>query len=255
MAHDPYHDRPEWSYSQLKLILDHGIDYAVLSKQKKLPQPASKAIDIGTIIHQKVLGGSDTYVVSPFDSFRTNAAKAWKIEQFELGNIIITEEEQILVDTVVENIKAHPYSSKYIFAKGAKYEQEMFAKTVNGIALRGKADVVIKSENLIITDLKTTAQFDKFVKEVHRKHYDLQSANYSFIGSAAFKVEPSLVQYKFCVAETVVPYRVQFFNATSDFIDAGSDKFTRCINEVVKFGDREPTVLLTEEPDLGDWSL
>lgn len=45
-----YHDRPEWSYSQMKVILDSGIDYAVAKKNGLLPAPDSKAIDIGSLV-------------------------------------------------------------------------------------------------------------------------------------------------------------------------------------------------------------
>ena len=52
---DAYYSRPEWSYSSMKLILDHGIDYAVAAKRGDLPDLDSKAIDLGQLVHMLAL--------------------------------------------------------------------------------------------------------------------------------------------------------------------------------------------------------
>ena len=56
-----YRERPEWSYSDMKVILEHDIDYAVAVKHKLLKQDFGKAIDIGTLAHEELLkqGGSN----------------------------------------------------------------------------------------------------------------------------------------------------------------------------------------------------
>ena len=42
-----------------------------------------------------------------------------------------------------------------------------------GVDMKGKADVLIRSdESAMITDLKTTAKFDKFFKTAQSMHYD-----------------------------------------------------------------------------------
>ena len=79
-----YHQRPEWSYSQMKLIIDSGIDYAVAAKRGMLPGPCSKAIDLGELAHMFVLGGdAEIFVVTPYSDFRTKEARDWKAEQIE----------------------------------------------------------------------------------------------------------------------------------------------------------------------------
>lgn len=257
MSADKYHKRPEWSYSSLKHILDSGIDYAVACRKGIVPSPSSKFIDLGQLVHQMVLGGDETFVLSPFDSFRTKEAQQWRDNQIANDKIIITGELQESAEQVVANIKNHPHSKKYLFGKGVKHEQEMFAKTSDGVDLRGKADAIkiVDKDALIITDLKTTAQFDKFVKSAYWSHYDLQAAVYTLISASYLKVHPSLINYYFCVAETVAPYRVQYVHAGMEFVEAGERKLRICIDEVLKFGDREPNFLLEEIKELGDWSL
>lgn len=253
-----YHNRPEWSYSQLKVILDSGIDYAVAAKRGMLEKPSGKAIDIGQIVHLRVLGGDEEYVVSPFENFRTKKAQEWRDKRKEEGKIIVTQDELAMTSAIVNNIKKHPKSKGLLFGEDVQHEVEMYAKTSDGLELRGKADALRIGKGrhtLTLVDLKTTAQFDSFRYRAQRMHYDLQAANYTLIGSASQGIDPGSVDYWFCVAETVFPYRVQFMYATPEFVSAGERKLSKCVDEVLKFGDREPNFMIDEVIELGDWSL
>lgn len=263
-----YHDQPEWSYSQMKLILDHGIDYAIAAKRKMLPQPKSKAIDLGQLAHMLVLGGTDCYTLkedSGFKDYRTNAAKAWKAEQERQGKAIIDQRQWEAVEQMVHNIDHHPHTLSYLKGNGFKHEEEMYAK-VDGVELRGKADALeIKSsmnwyhgtseKSLLITDIKTTAKFDDFFRKASYMHYDLQAAVYTLIGSASQGVSSSFTNYYFCVVETVMPHRVQFYHASMEFLEAGERKLRKCIDAIKEFGDKEPNFMIEEIPELGDFSL
>lgn len=263
-----YHDRPEWSYSQMKMILDHGIDYALAAKRKMLPGPTGAAIDLGQLAHMIVLGGKDCYVFqedSGFENFRTNAAKAWRDEKIALGKTIITRAQWEDIKNIVNNIDNHPYTLSYLKGNGFKYETEMYAN-VEGVSMRGKADALFVKEwfdvssncdvkSLLITDLKTTTKFDEFFRRAQYQHYDLQAAVYTLIGSASQEVSSSFTNYYFCVAETFAPYRVQFMHASPEFLESGERKLRRCIDTIKEAGDREPNFLLEDVPELGDFSL
>lgn len=252
---DSYHKRPEWSYSSMKPILESGVDYAVAKKQGIIPGPASAAIDMGQLVHQLILGGKEVFVLSPYDDFRTKIAREWRDEQVRNDKIILTGEMQAAAEKIVDNIKNHPHSSKYLLAPGIKHEQEMFAKTSEGIDLRGKADAIkLDAGAAIITDIKTTAQFDKFAKAAYWNHYDLQAATYTLIGAYHLKIDPTLVNYYFCVAETVAPFRVKYFHASLEFVEAGERKLRTCIDAITDFGDNKPNFLLADIEELGDWS-
>lgn len=251
-----YHKRPEWSYSSMKSILDSGIDYAVGARLGMVEPPSSSAIDLGQLAHMLVLGGDDTFAVSTFDDFRTKVAREWRDQQIAAGKNIITLQMFEAVTHISENIENHPHSSKYLTGDGVQHEQEMFAKTGEGVALRGKADAIkITSEKVMITDIKTTAKFDKFFKSASWNHYDLQAAVYSLIGASHTKTKVEDVDYYFCVAETIAPYRVQYFHASNEFLEAGERKLRACIDAIIDFGDKKPNFLLEEIRELGDWSL
>lgn len=258
-----YHDRPEWSYSQMKVILDSGIDYAVAAKMGMLPKPASKAIDIGSMVHQVVLGGEESYVISPYDNFRTKEAQEWKKEQTEAGKIILTATEELMIKDIAKNIIEHPHSKKYLSGEKVQHEVEMYA-TLEGVPMRGKADAIRfyeGNDKITILDLKTTAKFDDFKWKNMRSHYDLQAATYSVIAAATqgknLLSDMDFVEYIFCVAETVAPYRVQYAVATKEYIEHGLDKLNRCVSEIKEFEKREdktPNFQLTEWLELGDFS-
>lgn len=248
-----YYERPEWSYSQMKVILDSGIDYAVAKKQGLIAPPSSASIDLGQLIHNTVLGGDDKFIESPYKDYRTKEAQYWRSGWREKGYIIISKEQSDICAKATEHIINHPQAKEYLLGEDVKHEVELYAQTAEGVALRGKADAIVfhkdgKTPKMII-DIKTTGQFDKFIYAARYRHYDLQAATYCLLAQTDF------VNYYFCVVETVEPYRVQFMHASLEFIEAGERKLRKCIDEIVVFGEKEPTFMLCDIPELGDYSL
>lgn len=91
---DSYHDRPEWSYSEMKCYLDHGIDWAVAAKKRIIQQEFGPAVDLGELAHMFVLGGNaKDFIVAPYEAFRTNEAKAWRDARKVEGKTIIRKNE------------------------------------------------------------------------------------------------------------------------------------------------------------------
>lgn len=256
MTNIEYHSRPEWSYSQMKVILDSGIDYAVAAKRGMLPGPSSKAIDLGELAHMFVLGGdAEIFVVTPYSDFRTKEAREWKAEQLERGKIIVTKDQYGAIAQIVDNVERHPMSAKLLKGENVKHEIEMYA-TVDGVKLRGKADaLLINGGSIVVTDIKTTAQFDDWRYKAMRRHYDLQAATYTLIGAASQKVDVSSAEFYFCVAETVAPYRVQYHYVSQEFLDHGETKLAGCLQKIKEFGNKEPNFLIEEINRLGDFSL
>lgn len=250
-----YHKRPEWSYSQMKIILDSGIDYAVGQRLGLTPQIAGHAIDLGQLAHMLILGGEDIFALSEYPDFRKKEAREWRDAQIAAGKAIITQADFEAITQMVEHVEKHPLSSKYLLGDGFKHEVEMYATTSSGTKLRGKADALkVSDDSLIITDIKTTAKFDDFKKAASWRHYDLQAAVYTLIGGASQKVASSSVNYYFCVVETAMPYRVKYFHASPEFLEAGERKLSKCVAEIEDFGDKQPNFLYEEVEELGDFS-
>ena len=111
-----YRERPEWSYSDMKAILEHDIDYAVAVKHKLLKQDFGKANDIGTLAHEELLkqGGSNSFVVKAYPDFRTKEAKEWRDAQ---TLPIISEEEIEQINKICEAVKKNIHSIRPCFVE------------------------------------------------------------------------------------------------------------------------------------------
>jgi hypothetical protein len=244
MGDETYHQRPEWSFSLLKNILVNGIDWAVSYKNGDLPKPDSKFIDIGTFVHQELLGGDKDWVAKVYPDYRTKEARAWRDSQTKT----ILDEEQ--VETIINTanaIKAHPLLQEVL--ANMETEKAIFAK-VNGVELRGKADIVQKDKTgkpICIWDIKTTAQFQEWKYKCLRLHYDLQAATYRTLYNGD-------VDFAFIIAETVEPYRVQIAYMTPEAWDKGESDLARCLQAIKEFGDKKPSFSILEPIYIGDWS-
>lgn len=244
MDDESYHSRSEWSFSLLKNILVNGIDWAVAFKRGDLPKPDSKFIDIGTFVHQELLGGEKDWVAKAYPDYRTKEAREWRDSQTKT---ILDDEQVNTIVAVSEAVKAHPHLKDVL--ANMETEKPIFAK-VNGVELRGKADIIQKDENgkpFRIWDLKTTAQFQEWKYKSIRLHYDLQAAVYKTLYNGD-------VDFAFIIAETIPPYRVQLAYLTPEAWEKGESDLVRCLEEVKKFGDKEPNFSILEEIYIGDWS-
>lgn len=246
MNDNEYHKRPEWSFSTLKNILVNGIDWAVAYKRGDLPNeiPSNKYIDIGTFVHQELLGGDKDWVAKKYPNYLTKAAREWRDKQTKT---ILDEAQVEQIVNVSNAIKSHP-NLKEVLAN-METEKPIFAK-VNGVELRGKADIIQKDKNgrpFRIWDIKTTAQFQEWKYKCLRLHYDLQAAVYKTLYNGD-------VDFAFIIAETVAPYRVQLAYLTPEAWEKGESDLVRCLDAIKEFGDKEPNFSIMDEIKIGDWS-
>lgn len=79
---------PYLSQSGIKTLLSETpFDYRNPTKRK------SDDMNFGSIVHALALGKGAKFVVAPYDDYRTNAAKSWKLEQEHLGRIPIKSDK------------------------------------------------------------------------------------------------------------------------------------------------------------------
>lgn len=243
------------SYSTCKLILNSGIDYAVGVKLGLIEESYGRAAELGTLIHALVLEDRTDWVVSPYDTFRSKDAKAWKAVQTQ--EVVKPDEETCIVKTA-EAIRRHPLAVELINACALEVEIEAKFK---GLKFTGKADGM-SADRTVIFDLKTTAQFDRFLTDrwyAIRQDYDLQAAVYTQFG-----IDP---KYYFIVAETVAPYRVTVVSVDDEFVKNGKAKLDNAIAEFNTFRKRSGETdldrlsfnigevdSLADVQELGDWS-
>lgn len=240
------------SYSTAKKIYRRGIDYALGTKLGLIEETYGRVAEIGSMIHELVLEDKADWILSPYDDFRSKAAKEWRAEQTQ--KIVKPDEQETILETVAA-IRKHPLAAQLI--SSCDLEQKLKA-TINEISFHGCADGISKDRKTIF-DLKTTAQFDQFKWQAFKNDYDLQASIYSLFGDNA--------KYFFIVAETVAPYRVQIFGTSPEFIDNGNEKLQKTIDAFKDFRTRAgkndleritfnigETDVLEKVELLGDWS-
>jgi hypothetical protein len=244
MSDEEYYGRDEWSFSTLKNILVNGIDWAVAYKRGDLPKPASKFIDVGTFVHQELLGGDRDWVAKAYSDYRSKDAREWRDAQTKT---ILDDEQVETIVNVANAIEAHPHLKDVL--ANMETEKPIFAK-VNGVELKGKADIIQRNSDgkpIRIWDIKTTAQFQEWKYKSIRLHYDLQAAVYRTLYNGE-------VDFAFIIAETIAPYRVQLAYLTPEAWDKGEADLVRCLELIKEFGDKEPSFSILEEIYIGDWS-
>ena len=148
------------------------------------PDKANAALIVGTLVH-RAIGEPHKfcYAVRPqeFDSWRTNAAKAWRDAQ-KLPVVTPVEEQAIL--RCVEALEKLDLLQEA--AKRGKHEVTCFKRHGRtGLMLKGRADLVFTDDDGVtwIIDLKTVpeegASEDKFARKIADLNYHMQAAFYA----------------------------------------------------------------------------
>lgn len=212
--------------------LHHGISSTGLRKLLPPHCPASfrygeptssPAFDFGKVAHRLVLGDGEAYTVSPFDSFRTNEAKAWRAEQEQAGVTVISADDLARAQAMAATVRAHPWAG-LLFTEG-KAEQSLFwVDEETGVQCRARYDYLrdIQGERrLLIPDYKTTrsAEPGKFAKSAADYGYHQQAAFYMDAAIAlGLDDDPAFV---FVAQEKAQPYLVTVVELDDEAIRLG----------------------------------
>lgn len=169
----------------------------------------SDAMKFGTVVHQQLLR-DDRVVVSPYDEYRSNEAKAWKAAQEAAGLVPIKAK---MWDAALEcsqhvNGQILAHRDKPIpFTNGSA--EVVLRWEENGAKCRAMLDW-LHDDHTVIDDLKTTVDGSphKFRKHIFNLGYDIQAAFYVRAVEAVHGVTP---RYRWVVVETKPPYPLSMF--------------------------------------------
>lgn len=184
------------------------------------PREASKAMDLGTLIHAAALEPEkfdDLVIVSPYPDFRTKEAREWKVDQIELGKIITTEDE-------IEKIKdiATAVIDDYRLNFQAPYKTEMavFGK-IGETEIKGLIDLVPDGLDCLV-DLKTTSSFDSLdsiQRTIVNRGYHWQAALYLDLWNAASGEKRT--RFVFCFVEVDSPHETAWVELSENLLELG----------------------------------
>lgn len=235
------------SPSFLSRVYSKGYDYAVGEKLGLIEKSDTKSMNEGRLFHAVIaekLGGEKAKIaIQPYDSFRTNEAKAWRDSQPD-DTFIIKEEHYKKLSDIADRVINHPRIKPIL--ENPKPEQKI-EKLVNGFNVKGIQDVIVSHNGGGWIDWKFVSSkiFDNFKKEALYSHYDLQAAVYDFL--------TQLPHGYFGVVENESPYRIKLYDVTPFFLESGADKFNKAFKILEKENWREPNFDIEEVGQLVDW--
>ena len=183
------------------------------------------AMRLGTLIHNACLEPEkmDQYVVSPYDSFRTNEAKAWRDEQQSKGVTVVSEVEMIIADGAERAFNNH-----HLVPAPFDSEVEVFVD-VMGTPCKGLIDIV-PPDGKRLWDLKTTASIDseqELVKKIIDRGYHWQAAMYLDMYNL-FR-DDSRDEFSFIFLSTSAPYEIAVITLDDEFIEAGREGYMNAL--------------------------
>lgn len=181
----------------------------------------SDAMDFGTLAHDYILsGGTTKFEVAPFDSWRTNAAKAAKEEIEARGLIALNESSSgkivpklVAMDAALRDQIAHHRDFRGIMQKG-RAEQSAFC--FDGLIWnRARFDWIDETYPHLIVDYKTTAMtFDAWEKSELWGGKYIQNPHYRHVYDT---ITGEKSRFIFLVQRTVAPHLIKIFHLDENY--------------------------------------
>jgi hypothetical protein len=181
---------------------------------------------------------ANLYRLSPFDSFRTNAAKEWKEEMASAGVEVISQDQLDLANGQMRAIYAHDAANQLL--QGAEFQVAFRHRTKHGFDSKGLIDIVpADSETLV--DLKTCEPRALESKRSLQKYifdwaYHVQAGAYCEGYSIASGTERN--RFKFLFVTSKLPVKVAVVELPLPAILFGADiyrngiaKFAKCLDD------------------------
>lgn len=187
-------------------------------KQSKEFKP-SRAMELGTVVHDLVLENKQTFAVAPACDRRTKEGKATWQEFCEqnVGLLIVTEEENAQITGAADS--ARRLLEKIQYASD-DCEVSLYWER-DGVQCRGRLDLMgeFNDENVIV-DLKTVTRISNFDRSFFDLRYDVQAEWYRFGAQQVFGLTPSFI---FLAVDMEPPHLAQYvFPSTEVLIGAAN---------------------------------
>ncbi len=176
------------------------------------------------------LEGSDI-ALSPFDSFRTKDAQAWKAAQEVEKKVIVTADELTEARAAVKMLTQTCKASADIFAKSKS--QVIVAGNVLGAKVKGLIDLAPEGEDFL-ADLKTVSTFslEGFAKQTANFGYFCQAALYLELWNAMHPGDQR-TRFKLIWQDSSPPYEACVTEVSPADIEAGWQYITALIQRLI----------------------
>jgi hypothetical protein len=224
-----YHERPEFSSTQARQMLDTPARYKYRLEH---PQEHKDAFDLGTAVHAAVLGVGAPVAQLDFDSFRTKAAQEARDQARAWGQTPILAKDYAPIVAMKEAVLAHPVARSLFEQDGAAEASVFSTDPETKIRSRARFDFLPefesgRSDRVSAVDLKTTAKSAApadFAKTAASFGYHIQQAHYL---DALEWATGERIDFAFVVVETAAPHLVAVHTLDEHFRDIGREEAAR----------------------------
>lgn len=225
---------PDWSLSKsgAQLLVPPNTPAHYLWTRSH-PRPATKALDIGTAVHELVLGVGAGVAVIPEDilarngAASTSEARAFKAEAEAAGQTVLKPTEWAEVKAMHDTLREHPIAGRLFDPDRGRPEQSMFWRDQqHGIWRRARVDWLPNpgsTKRPVIVDYKTARSADPrtWAKAATDLGYHMQDACYRAGLAATTGITERDVVFVFVAQEKTPPYLVSVLELDRESREAG----------------------------------
>lgn len=219
-----YHSGPELSSTGARTLLEDG-GPEKFAWQREHPRTPSDAMDLGTLVHAKVLGTGWPIVVVDAPDWRTKAAQDARKKARAEGAVAVLVAQNAEADLIAAKVRAHPVAGR-LFAEGSAEVSAFWTDERTGVRCRARFDflpTLTAGGRPLAVDLKTTSDASPlgFGKSVANFGYHQQDDFYRRALVANGTQSPAFV---FVAVETTGPYRVAVYELDPEALAIGAER-------------------------------
>jgi hypothetical protein len=170
------------------------------------PQPANKALDLGTAAHKLVLDDGPELVLVDAEKWNTDAIRAEVAAIRAEGNLPLKRHELEQVEAMAAAIRQDPEAARLLEPGSGVAEQSAFWED-NGVWRRARFDFLRHDGQIVDYKTARSCRREDLEKAFHEHGYAQQQEWYLDAGIAVDVADPTL-PFQFVVQEKEPPYLV-----------------------------------------------
>ena len=226
-----YRASPEWAASDLKSVIDYGLEATHTKKYGKdnPPKITTPAMKFGSMVHKFILEHSDfNKCYGLLDDKRSKVGKAKALDMQEQGVQTYTSAELDTLIGIEQSLYKNDFAGSVLNKSSGKAEQSFWwTHRETGLPCKARCDYLVDD---MVIDLKTTgeggANPDKFTRSIVNFHYHLQAAHYLQATGAK--------RFIFIAVEKTHPYSVGVYQLSQNFIEKGYELQEQTLQKILE---------------------
>jgi hypothetical protein len=239
VSNDDYHAAPGISSTFLIDCAEYSVAHAKAWKEN--PQPASKAMQFGTLVHMAILEPdllNQYYRVVPSTDMRTKEGKAC-VELARLEGVIAITQETLDKTKAIRQSLLSTQTGRSLFDGG--YAEQSFFGTdpTTELLVKAKADYINPKYKLLL-DIKKTSdgRLWNIKKSIYDYGYRIQAAFYPDVINLAMKQE-LVTDVIWVFIEESYPHGVRFIEVKKEWREIGAELYKNALqkyNQAIETG-------------------